>query len=228
MPVRTVGEYLRRWGYTPEVPSRHAKDQDPAEVRRWLEETSPAIERRAAREGAEIPGCDETGAAADRQPRRGYAPEGQPARIEVPDPPIRMDLISTISNEGSVHFMTYKQAMPAALFLTSLERLLGETTRKVFLIVDRLKAHEAKKVEAWAADHGDRIELFFLPRSAPERNPDESLNNDLKGGIKATGLPDNKEELRSRMVAFMSKLVHLPQHVRNYFQHPCVQYAAGV
>src|SRR5271157_5009042 len=29
MPVRTVGEYLRRWGYTVKVPRRHAKDQDP-------------------------------------------------------------------------------------------------------------------------------------------------------------------------------------------------------
>ena len=80
MPVRTVGEYLRRWGYTPKVPSRHAKDQDPEEVRRWLEETYPAIEQRAAREGAEIYWCDETGAVADQQPRRGYAREGQPAQ----------------------------------------------------------------------------------------------------------------------------------------------------
>ena len=54
MPVRTVGEYLRRWGYTVKVPRRHAKDQDPEEVRKWLEETYPAIERRAAGEGAEI------------------------------------------------------------------------------------------------------------------------------------------------------------------------------
>ena len=106
----------------------------------------------------------------------------------MPDPHIRMNLISTISNEGSVHFMTYKETMTAALFITFLERLLGETTRKVFLIVDRLKAHEAKKVEAWTADHRDRIELFFLPRYAPERNPDEYLNNDLKGGINATSL----------------------------------------
>ena len=136
MPVRTVGEYLGRWGYTPKVPSRHAKDQDPEEVRRWLEETYPAIERRAAREGAEIYWCDETGAAADQQPHWGYAREGQPARIDVPDPHIRMNLISTISNEGSVHFMTYKQTMTAALFITFLERLLGETTRKIFLIVD--------------------------------------------------------------------------------------------
>ena len=78
--------------------------------------------------------------------------------------------------------MTYKQTMTAALFITFLERLLGETTRKIFLIVDRLKAHEAKKVEAWAADHQERIEIFFLPRYAPERNPDEYLNNDMKGG----------------------------------------------
>ena len=92
-------------------------------------------------------------------------------------------MISTISNEGSVHFMTYKETMTAALFITFLERLLGETTRKVFLIVDRLKAHDAKKVEAWTADHRDRIELFFLSRHAPERNPDEYLNNNLKEGI---------------------------------------------
>ena len=34
MPVRTVGEYLKRWGYTAKVPRRHAKDQDPDEVDR--------------------------------------------------------------------------------------------------------------------------------------------------------------------------------------------------
>ena len=114
----------------------------------------------------------------------------------MPDPHIRMNLISTISNEGSVHFMTYKETMTAALFITFLERMLSETTRKIFLIVDRLRAHEAKKVEAWAAEHRDRIELFFLPRYAPERNADEYLNNDMKGSINATGLPGSQEGLR--------------------------------
>ena len=183
--------------------------------------------RRAAREDAEIHWCDETGAAADQQPRRGYAREEQQARIEVPDAHIRMNLISTISNEGSVHFMTYKETMTAALFITFLERMLSETTRKIFLIVDRLRAHEAKKVEAWAAEHRDRIELFFLPRYAPERNADEYLNNDMKGSINATGLPGSQEELRPRIQGFMIKLRHLPEHVRQYFQHPCVKYAAG-
>jgi transposase len=228
MPVRTVGEYLKRWGYTAKVPRRHSKDQDPEEVRAWLEETYPAIEERAAREGAEIHWCDETGAAADKQPRKGYARRGRPAAIEVPDPHIRMNQISTVSNEGAVHFLTYKETMTAALFIKFLEGLLSETTRKVFLIVDRLRAHEAKAVQEWVAGHGDRIELFFLPPHAPELNADEYLNNDLKGSINAEGLPGNKEDLRSRMERFMSRLRRLPEHVRNYFRHPCVQYAAGV
>jgi transposase len=228
MPVRTVGEYLKRWGYTPKVPRRHARDQDPEEVREWLEETYPAIEERAAREDAEIHWCDETGAAADEQPHRGYAREGDAAEMEVPDAHIRMNQVSTISNEGEVHYLTYERTMTAAMFIMFLGRLLEETTRKVFLIVDHLPAHEAKAVAAWVSEHGDRIELFFLPRYAPERNADEYLNNDLKGSINAAGLPESRGELRSRIEGFMSRLLHLPAHVRNYFRHPCVQYAAGV
>jgi DDE superfamily endonuclease/Winged helix-turn helix len=227
MPVRTVGEYLKRWGYTAKVPRRRAKGQDPEEVDEWLDETYPAIERRSAREGAEIHGCDETGARADEQPRGGYAREGEPARVEVPKPHIRMNPVATITNEGEVHFLTYKEAMTAALFVTFLEELVSETTRQVFLIPDRLPAHEAKAVADRVAGHADRIELFWLPKYAPERNADEYLNDDLKGAINAEGLPGSTGELRSRIERFMGELLHLPEHVRNYFRHPCVQYAAG-
>ena len=50
----------------------------------------------------------------------------------------------------------------------------------------------------------------------------------MKGGINASGLPGNKEELRSRMERFHESVATLPRHVRSYFQHPCVQYAASV
>jgi transposase len=227
MPVRTVGAYLKRWGYTAKVPRRHAKDQDPDEVDRWLEWTYPAIAARAALEDAEIHWCDETGAAADRQPRRGYAREGDPAWIEVPGPHIRMNLVATITNEGEVHFLTYEESMTGARFLTFLEKLVSETTRKVFLIADRLPAHESQEVADWVAGHADRIELFWLPKYAPELNAEEYLNNDLKGAINAAGLPGSRGELRSRIEWFMSQLLHLPERIRSYFRHPCVQYAAG-
>jgi transposase len=225
MPVRTVGSYLQRWGYTAKRPRRHAKKQDPEEIRQWLEETYPALEQRAEEEDATIHWCDETGAGADEHPACGYAPKGEPVTMAVPGPHIRMNQVSTITNEGQVRFMTYARTMNAALFLIFLGRLLRSTTGKLFVIVDRLRAHETPEVKAWVAARRDRIELFYLPTYAPELNATEYLNNDLKGQVNATGLPNNKGDLRSRMQRFMNKLRWLPQHVRNYFKHPCMLYA---
>ncbi len=222
-----MGLYLRRWGFTVKRPRRHARDQDPEEVRQWLEEIYPAIEARAEREGAEIYWADEVGVAADRHPARGYAPRGEPATQDVHDPHIRANQISAISNHGRVRFMTYTTTMTAALFLVFLGRLLRGTTGKVFLIVDRLSAHKTPEVEAWVAAHRDRLEVFHLPRYAPELNADEYLNNDLKGSANASGLPHDKREERTRIQEFMRRLLHLPEHVMSYFQHPCIQYAAA-
>lgn len=228
LAVRTVGLYLQRWGFTPKRPRRHARDQDPEEVRQWLEETYPAIEERARQENADIYWGDEVGVAADQQPAKGYAPKGEATTMDVPDGHVRANQISAISNEGKVHFMTYLGTMNAALFLVFLDRLLRSTTGKVFLIVDRLRAHRTPGVATWVTAHGDRLEVFYLPRYAPELNADEYLNHDLKGTVNATGLPHNKGEVRSRIQDFMRKLLHLPQRVMSYFLHPSVQYAANM
>ena len=224
--VRTVGLYLARWGFTAKRPRRQARYQDPEDVRRWLEETYPAIAAQAARDGAEIHWGDEVGVAADQHPALGYAPAGEPATMGVPDPHVRANQISTITNTGAVRFMTYTRTMNAALFLVFLGRLLRSTPGKVFLIVDRLRAHMTPAVEAWVAAHRDRLEVFYLPSHAPELNADEYLNNDLKANVNAAGLPHNKGEVRSRIQGFMRRLLHLPEHVMSYFQHPAVQYAA--
>jgi transposase len=222
MPVRTVGEYLRRWGYTAKKPRRHNRRQNPQEVREWLEKTYPAIKERARKEHAEIQWCDETGIAADEYPGYGYAREGQAATMEVPDPHIRINMVSAISNEGTLRFMTYPQTMTGELFIVFLGRLLRSTTGKIFLMIDRLRAHGTPEVKEWVAKHQDRIELFELPRRAPELNPDEYLNNDLKRTVKDEGLPSSKKELRSRVQQAMHEICNLPQHIMNFFLHPCV------
>lgn len=227
MPIRTVGEYLKRWGYTVKKPRRHARKQDPEEVRKWLEKEYPAIERRAAKEGAEIHWCDETGIAADQQLGYGYAREGERATVEVPDRHVRVNMISTINASGKLHFMTYMKTLTGALFLVFLERLLRSTTGKIFLVVDRLKAHESAAVSEWLARHRDRIELFALPRYSPELNPVEYLNNDVKGTVTREHLPDTRAELRSQLQGFMRHLQHLGEQVASFFMHPQVQYATA-
>ena len=54
MPVRTVGDYLKRWGYSPQRPLKRAYEQDPDAVAAWVEEDYPAIAARAKAEGADI------------------------------------------------------------------------------------------------------------------------------------------------------------------------------
>jgi transposase len=227
MPVRTVGEYLKRWGYTAKKPARHANDQDPVEVREWLEETYPDIERQAEQEDAVILWTDECGVDADHHPGTGYARKGERATMEVPHSHIRRSTISAVGNHGEFHFMTYTGTLDAALFIVFLEGLLTETTRKVYLITDRLSAHDCEEVWDWVEEHKDRIAMFLLPRRSPELNPDEYLNNDLKGNVHRAGLPNNKDELADRIHAFLLKLLELPGHVMSYFQHPSVQYAAA-
>jgi transposase len=227
MPIRTVGEYLKRWGYTPQKARRRTKRQDPEEVREWLENIYPAIAEVAEREQGEIHWCDEKGVGANEFSGRGYAPVGETPEIEVESHPCQMNVISTITNDGHLRFMTYRQTMTASVFLVFLNRLVQGASKKIFLIVDRLPAHTTAAVEAWLLGREDKIEMFYLPRRAPELNPDESLNNNIHSGVNATKLPDNQGELRSNIQRLLHKLAQLPKHVMSYFDNPFIHYAAA-
>jgi transposase len=226
LPIRTVGEYLRRWGFTPQKPVRKAYKQDPKAVAEWLERTYPGIEKRAAKEGGEIHWGDETGVRSTCQHSRGYARPGETPELIVPGNRFSVNMISTVTNQGQVRWMIYAGKMNAALFLVFLTRLIAGATKKVFLIVDHLSVHEAAAVEEWLADKTDRIEVFYLPKYAPERNPDEYLNCDLKANINTDGLPKDREELQGKLRRFMQRLAKLPARVASYFQHKRIAYAA--
>lgn len=227
LAIRTVGEYLDRWGYTPQKPVRKAYRQDPAAVTEWLEKTYPEIERGAAAEGGEVHWGDEMGVRSTCQHSRGYAHPGDTPELPVSGSRFSVNMISTITNEGKVRWMTYCGRMNAALFIVFLTRLLAGASKKIFLIVDHLSVHEAATVEEWLADKKAVIEVFYLPKYSPERNPDEYLNCDVKVNINTDGLPKDREELTAKLRRFMQKLSKLPARVASYFRHKCIAYAAA-
>ncbi len=139
----------------------------------------------------------------------------------------RVNLVAAITNGGEVRFLTYTSTLTAAVFLAFLGRLVRGARKKVFLTLDRHPAHEAQAVADWVGRHAERVELFWLPRRAPELNPGEHVNNEVKGQVNAQRLPDTRPELESHSQRFMNKLRGLPAHVRSYFQHPKVQDAAA-
>ena len=50
VPIRTVGDYLKRWGFTPQKPIRSAYQRNKKHVQRWLAEEFPKTKRRAKAE----------------------------------------------------------------------------------------------------------------------------------------------------------------------------------
>ena len=105
-------------------------------------------------------------------------------------------------------------------------RLIAGASKKVFLIVDHRSVHEAAAVDQWLADKKDRIEVFCLPKYAPERNPDEYLNCGLKANINTDGLPKDRTELQEKLRRFMQRLGKLPARIASYFKHKYIEYAA--
>ena len=226
MPVRTCGEYLKRWGFTPQKPARRAYEQNPAAVRRWMEETYPAIAAQAGAEGAEIHWGDETGVRSDCQHGRGYAPKGQTPVVRLTARRFSVSMISTITNQGKVRWMIYRDTLHSAVFIRFMERLIKDAARKVLLIVDNLKVHHSQPVKEWLASHQDQIAIFYLPSYSPERNPDEYLTGDLKASLGNKRPPRDRQQLETNLTSHMRRLSKLPKHVGSYFQNQYVRYAA--
>lgn len=227
MPIRTVGEYLRRWGFTPQKPTKRAYEQNPVAVRRWLTETYPTIAARAKQEAAEIHWGDETGVRSDDVRGRGYAPRGQTPVRRVPARRHSVSMISTLTNQGKVRFMLYRQALNARRLIRFLTRLTRDAGRKVFLILDNLKVHHATLVRDWLAAHVETIEVFYLPSYSPELNPDEYLNGDLKAGVHGGIPPRSEKALVQAVLGHMRMLQQRPDRTGKYFAHPCIRYAAA-
>ena len=142
-----MGEYLRRWGFTPRKPVRKAYKQDPRAVAEWLERSYPEIERRVAKEGGEIHWGDEAGVRSTCQHSRGDARPGANPELIVPGSRFSVNTISTITNQGKVRWIICTGKMNAVLFIGFLKRLIEGAMKTVFLIVDNLSVHEAAAVE---------------------------------------------------------------------------------
>lgn len=225
--LRTVGDYLKTWGFTPQKPTRRAYEQQPAKIKKWLSEEYPAIAERAKCEGAEIHWGDETSLNSDCQAGRGFAPKGITPILRKPAAKFKVNMVSTITNQGLVRFMTYDGAMNADVLIKFLSRLVKGGRRKIFLILDNLRVHHAYIVRDWLAERSDQIEIFFLPPYSPELNPDEYLNCDVKGNANSRKTPRNKQELKKNLMSHMRFLQKSPSRVMSYFQNKNILYAAS-
>jgi transposase len=230
LPLRTISDYLKRWGFTAQKPTQRAYEQNPEAVSKWLNSDYPAIAARAKKEKAEINWGDETGVEANDYIGKGFAPKGSTPvlRLSAKSRDPRINMVSAITNQGKVRFMLYEEKMTSAVFIKFLRRLVHGSPKKIFLIVDNLKVHHSWPVMKWLdiKENSQRLELFYLPSYSPELNPDERLNADLKGQVRTGLVARDGKQVKNKVRSAMKMIQRRPKRVRAYFKDPIIAYAA--
>ncbi|MBG0831743.1 hypothetical protein HS041_28910 [Planomonospora sp. ID67723] len=82
---------------------------------------------------------------------------------------------------------------------------------------------ECSTCDRFVARTGGRLRLFFLPAYAPEPNPDEWVNQNLRTRVARQAVAD-EHELAAAMHAGMRRLQKRPDIVRAFFADPHLAY----
>ena len=191
----------------------------PGTIIQFVSETYPEIAEKAENEGADIYWGDETGVTNQAYHMRGYAPKGQTPVIDTFPRVEKTNMISSVNMRGKCHYLYYEKNMTQQLFISYMEKLIEYNSRKIFFIVDNLKVHHGKMVDAWLAEHHDLIQVFFTPAYSPEINPDEYLNHILKQSVHSGEIPHTQKQIRTKTEEFMQDLQNHPERVASLFKH---------
>ena len=226
LSLSSVGRYLRRWGLTPQKPARRAYQRDAKACQRWMDEEYPSIREQAKLDKATILWGDECGFRSDHQVGTSYSKRGRTPIIPTSGSRFSCNMVSAIDNSGHLYFKMFDGKFDAKVFIDFMRRLIRQSRRKVFLIVDNLRVHRSKEVEGWLAEQAGQIRLFFLPKYSPDLNPDEYLNNDVKSNAVGRRRASNKEELKANVGAYLRSTQRQPEIVKRFFEERHVKYAA--
>jgi len=218
LTLQGVGQYLRRWGLTPQKPARQAREQNPKEVEAFVQEILPEFKEQAQEEGAQLHFVDEVGVKTNDQIGTSYAPKGETPVQEVPKSRIEQDVISSVTPDGDLLYWAFPGTMKAETFIDFLEHLVSEASGKIIVFTDWHPAHEAQAVEDWLEGRESQIELEWLPRYSPEYNADEFLNNDLKQVLKNEPMPQSASAFRETICGFLDWVASMPDRVKGYFE----------
>ncbi|CAD6563496.1 IS630 family transposase ISCARN25 [Paraburkholderia sabiae] len=222
----TAGRYLKAWGMSAQKPVSRTYERNDTAIARWLDEDYPKIAKEAKQEEATILWGDETGLRSDHVSGTSFALKGQTPLVRSTGKRFGCNMISAISNRGTLSFMVFEGTFKNATFIEFMKRLLKQATRKIYLIVDGHPVHRSVAVRRFVADNAEHLRLIRLPGYCPELNPDELLNQDVKTNALGKSRPTSKAELIGNVRRHLHRRQKEPHVIRNLFQEKHVRYAA--
>ena len=221
-----VNSHMKKMGLTYQKPRYLASEQDPVEVDHFLHDKFPRIQRLAKNIGADIAFEDESGANIGTHSGRTWGASGETPEIIAPDRRDKFNLLSIVTNEGEMQFAIRENNINSDGYIDFLEQLLNGRTQPLILIVDHAPFHKSKKVRDFVRCHRKKIRVYFLPRHAPEYNPDEQVWNEIKDKRVGRQPVKDKFDFKRRLNSSLESLQNNIERVKSFFLLPDTKYAS--
>ncbi len=220
-----VSRLLRHVGLSPQRPIYRSYKQDPKELDRYLRRTFPELRARAKRMGAVIYFVDEAAVRSDAHRGTTWGKIGQTPVVQDSGDRFGLKLISAVSPRGDMRFASFEGRMTGPRFVGFLKKLCADTGRPIFVITDNASYHRGRAARNYAAESEGTVTIEYLPRYAPELNPDEQVWNHAKARLAKLFIA-TKQELSGQMTSILRSIQRSRELVRSFFELPDTRYAS--
>ena len=117
MALTSVGNLLRRLGFSVQRPLVRAYEQNPQAVEHWLKVEYPKIRAQAKKQRASIFFEDESGIRSDYHSGTTWAPRGKTPTVMRAGKRVSCNRLSAVSARGELRFMVRRGSVGAAVFI---------------------------------------------------------------------------------------------------------------
>jgi len=221
----TVRLHLKAQGLTCQKPEYQDVKRDEQEIARFFDDKFPRIQRLANKLSADIGFEDEAGVGVMTRHGRTWGLRGQTPIVKVSMQRGGYNVLSAITAQGEMEYSIKDDTINGERYIEFLDELISKRGRPLILLVDHATFHGSKKVREFVRAHRGQLRIFFLPKRAPEFNPDEQVWNEIKNNRIGKQPVKNKADLKKRLVSALNSVKQNTQRVISFFSLPDTQYA---
>ena len=194
-------------------------------IKNFLEVKFPMIQRVAEKMGADIGFQDESGVGIMTRSGKTWGLRGETPVVKVSMKRGGYNVMSIITAEGEMRYSIKEGNINGEVFITFLKQLIHGRDRPLILLVDHATFHYSKPVRDFVRAHRSKLRIFFLPKHAPEINPDEQVWNEIKTNRIGKQPVKDKEDLKKRLRSALASLQKNTKRILSFFHLPDTRYA---
>lgn len=220
--------HLKKLGLTSQKPQYQDAERDEREIEYFLNVKFPRIQRLARKLGADIGFQDEAGVGIRTHYGRTWAKRGQTPTVSASMKRGGCNMMSVVTGQGTLRYSLKEGSIEGAAFIDFLKQLIHGRKRPLILLVDHATCHGSKLVRDFVRAHRAELRIFFLPRHAPEYNPDEQVWEELKVNRIGKQPIKDKNDLKKRLRSALKSLQKNSKRIISFFQLKDTKYATEI